>query len=104
VGDAIVRRRVVIKTKAVYENDSVIISTTGCDYDFVATIENKTSKDIILTLPQTDDFAGSDVEPWEYRIPANNWIGLFNYEYEGNLKFALEQGDFTTREVDASNA
>ena len=92
-----------VATKTVYENDSVVVSTTGRDYDFVATIENKTSRNIILTLPQTDDFAGSDVEPWQYTIPACNWVGLFNHEYDGNTKQALEQGDFMIREADADN-
>jgi len=92
-----------VATKTVYENEDVIISTTGRDYDFVATIQNKTLSDIVLTLPQTDDFAGSEAEPWEYRVPADNWVGLFYHEYQGNIQQALEQGDFTVREVDADD-
>ena len=34
--------------KTIYENKQIKVTTTGQDYDFIATIENKTNDKIII--------------------------------------------------------
>lgn len=75
--------------KTLFENEKVKVSETGRDYDFIATIENKTQDDILITFPDTDDFFGED-----FIIPANDWVGILAIEETPNLMQALEQGDF----------
>ena len=77
--------------KTLFENEKVKVSETGRDYDFIATIENKTQDDILITFPDIDDFSG---EEFMILIPANDWIGILAIEETPNLMQALEQGDF----------
>ena len=87
--------------KTVFENEQIKILETCEECSFGAVIENKTNRDIILRLPQTDNFAGHENDPWQYEIPANDWTCLIYFEYEGNVKQALEQGDFEVVEEGA---
>ena len=80
--------------ETIFENEQIKISEIREHCNFGAVIENKTNGDIVLQLPQTDDFAGHENNPWQYEIPANDWTGLIYFEYEGNVKQAFEQGNF----------
>ena len=82
-----------IKNKLIFENDKIEVYETGRDYDFVACIVNKTDRDI--TLRMDDDAADENAILNPIKIPANDWIGLINWEYEGNTAQALAQGDYT---------
>lgn len=79
--------------KTIFENEFIRVSETGRDYDFVATIENKTNKALSLVFHDLEE-AEENAITEQYNIPANDWIGLTNWEYEGNNKQALEQGDY----------
>jgi uncharacterized protein (TIGR02145 family) len=57
----------------VYEDDMIKITETGRDYDFVATIENKTDEEIIVIVDGDYEFA---------RIEPDDWVGLTNTEYD----------------------
>ena len=78
--------------KTIYENESIKVSETGRNYDFVAVIENKTDKDIIMQMDE-EIAAENAIEP-SFEIKANDYVGLFNFEYAGNTQQALEQGDY----------
>lgn len=49
-----------------YEDKNIILKSTGRDYDFIATIENKLDKSIRITFENEDEIGMS----------ANNWVGL----------------------------
>ena len=79
--------------KTIFENDLFALKETGRDYDFVAVIENKTDHDIEL---QMDDLLAEENAVQNHiRVPANDWIGLVNWEYESgcNLAIAIQNGD-----------
>lgn len=83
--------------KVVFENESIKVSETGHDYDFVATIENKTDKTIIMSMDKEE--ADEEVILNPIVIPANDWIGLTNWEYEGNTQLALSWGRYEIKAV-----
>lgn len=60
--------------KIILENETIKVSETGRDYDFIATIENKTNNDIVI---QPTDY---NLEFYETHISANDWIGLLANE------------------------
>lgn len=60
----------------IFENDSVKISTTDRDYDFVAVIENKTNEQICVHY----DKPGYNDNYDPILIAPNDWIGLLANE------------------------
>ena len=74
-------------TKILYEDDKVVIKTTGRDYDFIATIENKTDFAMIVIAD------GSSA----IRVDANGWIGILADE-EGRHFMEQVRGDNITVE------
>lgn len=69
--------------KTVYENEQIVVTETGRDYDFVATIVNKSDNKIKINF--LDKYA--DLEPIELdksdlgNIKAHDWCGLFNDQW-----------------------
>ena len=59
------------KSPIIYEDDTIVVTDTGRDYDFIATVEN-----IDRTYPIRIKFTGDFdyIEPIE--IDANDWIGI----------------------------
>lgn len=58
--------------KTIFENEFIRVESTGKDYDFIATIENKTDKNIRLRYNPMDFdviYDTIDIEP-------NDWVGL----------------------------
>lgn len=58
--------------KPIFENEFIRVESTGQNYDFIATIENKTDKNIRLRYNPMDFsviYDTIDIEP-------NDWIGL----------------------------
>ena len=58
--------------KTIFENELIRVESTGRDYDFIATIENKTDKKIRVhykDMDLLDTYDTIDVEP-------NDWVGL----------------------------
>ena len=56
----------------IFENDSIKVSTTGNDYDFIAVVENKTNEQICVHYDEpgyNDNYDPILIEP-------NNWVGL----------------------------
>lgn len=62
--------------KTIYENDKIKVTTTGQDYDFIATIENKTNDKIIIKCVD-DTYC---IEDDEIEIAAADWVGLMYCE------------------------
>lgn len=78
------------KKKIVYEDDEIIIETTGKDYDFIATVENKTNNTINIVF--TEEYR--DLE--SFKINPNDWVGLLADE-EGYLSLGrLKSNNFYT--------
>ena len=75
--------------KIIFENELIRVESTGKDYDFIATIENKTDKNIRLRYNPMDFdviYDTIDIEP-------NDWVGLL-VDKEGHdlvQKFELGQ-------------
>ena len=58
--------------KTIFENELIRIESTERDYDFIATVENKTDKKIRVhykDMDLLDTYDAIDVEP-------NDWVGL----------------------------
>ena len=58
--------------KTIFENELICVESTGRDYDFIATVENKTDKKIRVhykDMDLLDTYDTIDVEP-------NDWVGL----------------------------
>lgn len=53
-------------TNIVYEDDKIKVTETGKDYDFIATIENKTSQTVYIVPENLEEF---------YILPID-WVGL----------------------------
>ena len=75
--------------KTIFENEFIRVKSTGRDYDFVATVENKTDKNIRVhykDMDLLDIYDTIDVEP-------NDWVGLLADEegYDLVQKFELGQ-------------
>ena len=69
----------------IYEDEYVKVETTGHDYDFIATIQNKTNSDL-------DCFIGGD-EDRICMLEANGWIGILaNDEGYEELNLIKENG------------
>ena len=62
----------------IFENDSIKVSTTGNDYDFIAVVENKTNKQICVHY----DKPGYNDKYNPILIASNDWVGLLA-DYEG---------------------
>ena len=78
------------KKKIIYEDDEITIETTGKNYDFICTVENKSNDTIVIVFT------------WEYeyleafKINPGDWAGLLADD-EGYLSLeAFEGGDFYT--------
>lgn len=56
----------------IFENEFIKVSTTGRDYDFIATIENKTNGQICIHYDKTG--YNDNYDP--ILIAPNDWIGL----------------------------
>ena len=75
--------------KTIFENELIRVESTGRDYDFIATVENKTDKKIRVhykDMDLLDTYDTIDVEP-------NDWVGLLADEegYDLVQKFELGQ-------------
>ena len=58
--------------KTIFENELICVESTGRDYDFIATVENKTNKKIRIhykDMDLLDTYDTIDVEP-------SDWVGL----------------------------
>ena len=69
----------------IYEDNYVKIETTGQDYDFIATIQNKTNSDL-------DCFIGDD-EDIICLLEPNDWVGILaNDDGYKELELIKRQG------------
>ena len=74
-----------MKKEIIYEDNYIKVETTGQDYDFIATIQNKTDSDL-------DCFIGND-EDISCLLESNNWIGILaNDEGYELINLIKEQG------------
>ena len=74
--------------KTIFENEFIRVESTGKDYDFIATIENKTDKNIRLRYNPMDFdviYDTIDIEP-------NDWVGLLADKEGYDLVRKLELG------------
>lgn len=87
--------------KTIFENEFIRVESTGKDYDFIATIENKTDKNIRLRYNPMDFdviYDTIDIEP-------NDWVGLLADEegYDLVQKFKLGQIEVEVLEKETEN-
>lgn len=61
------------ETRTIFESDEIKVSTTGHDYDFVATVENKTDEPLAIA-PENPNVDGEFFEP--FVIEAGGWAGV----------------------------
>lgn len=78
------------KKKIIYEDDEITIETTGKNYDFICTVENKSNDTIVIV------FTGEYEYLEAFKINPGDWVGLLADD-EGYLSLeAFENGDFYT--------
>lgn len=79
----------VILTKTVMRDDEKIrVQTTGHDYDFIATVENKTEKTILIVFDDESDYLP------EFSVNADDWAGLLANDEGYETLEALVNGRF----------
>lgn len=82
--------------KTIFENEFIRVESTGQDYDFIATVENKTDKNIRLRYNPMDFvviYDTIDIEP-------NDWIGLLADEEGRGLVRTFELGQVEVEVLD----
>lgn len=87
--------------KTIFENEFIRVESTGKDYDFIATIENKTDKNIRLRYNPMD----FDVIYDTIDIESNDWVGLLADKEGRDLvrKFELGQVGVEVLEKEREN-
>ena len=85
----------------VFENDMFRLVENGQDYDFVAFIDNKT--DHMIELYMDDEEAAENCIENHMIIPASDWIGLVNMQYEHgcNLMIAIQEQYMKARKINS---
>ena len=68
----------------VYEDDKIKVTETGKDYDFIATIENKTSQTVYIVPENLEEF---------YILPVD-WVGLLADEEGRTTLEAIRKNRF----------
>lgn len=68
----------------IFEDAQIVIKTTGKNYDFIATIENKTNKEICII------FANDEIDP----IVVNDWVGILADNNGYQSLAALQNSEF----------
>lgn len=76
-----------MEKKIIFENEDLEIKTNCHDCDFVATIYNKTDKDMQFGIAEF----GLDTN-WE--IPPRDWVGIEANEIVNDVIDNLEAGNF----------
>lgn len=82
--------------ETIFENDFIRVESTGRDYDFIATVENKTDKKIRIRYKPMDFtvvYDTIDIEP-------NDWIGLLADKEGYDLVRTLELGQVEVEVLD----
>lgn len=74
--------------KTIFENEFIRVKSTGQDYDFIATVENKTDKNIRIRYKPMDFIVIYDT----IDIGPNDWIGLLADEEDRGLVQIFELG------------
>ena len=76
-----------MKNRIVFENEDLIIETIEHNHDYIATITNKTAKDLQLGIAEFGLEANWDIEP-------GGWVGIKADEMGYEILDALEAGNF----------
>lgn len=82
--------------KTIFENEFIRVESTGQNYDFIATIENKTDKNIRIRYKPMDFtviYDTIDIEP-------NDWIGLLADKEGYDLVRTFELGQVEVEVLD----
>lgn len=87
-GKVTVNMDVILEKTVMYENESIKVQTTGHDYDFIATVENKTSKSVMIVFDNESEYLP------ECYVKANNWVGILANDEGYETLEALTNGRF----------
>lgn len=94
-----------MKIETIFEDKTIRVCTIGRNYDFVATIENKTEKDIKIVFNE-EIFDGTNTD-FDYisqketiTIKSNDWQGILASGNFMNTLTALKQGNFKIEEIE----
>lgn len=74
--------------EVLYEDENILVCSTGDNVDFVATVENKTGNALNLVIPLFDDS-----EPY-FGINSHDWVGLFADNEGRVIQEELSKGRF----------
>lgn len=77
-----------MKREIIYDDDKLAVETTGRSYDFIATVENKTDETIIIMF--TGEYSYCD----DFKIDAEEWVGILADDEGRDTLKAFETGDF----------
>ena len=74
-----------MKKEIIYEDNNVKVETTGQDYDFIATIQNKTDSELCCFIGNNEDMI--------CLLKSNDWVGILaNDEGYRELQLIKKQG------------
>ena len=80
------------KMETMFENDEVQIRSTGRDYDFIATVENKTAHPIVVAPSEKADEEMEWFEP--FAVEPGDWVGVEANDDGARFMNAVEAGNF----------
>lgn len=78
--------------KVLFENDFFKVEDTNQDYDFMAIIENKKDKDIIIDV-------GDECESYALKIKGKDYLGLLNNDFDREILNAIMCNNFYVKET-----
>lgn len=91
-GKVTVNMDVILMKTVMRDNKKIRVQTTGHDYGFIATVENKTEKTILIVFDDESDYL------LEFSVKANDWVGLLADDEGYETLEALANGRFHIEE------
>lgn len=82
--------------KTIFENELIRVESTGRDYDFIATVKNKTDKKICVHYKDIDLLDAYDT----IDVESNDWIGLLTDEEGRGWVRTFERGQIKVEALD----
>ena len=85
--------------KTLYEDDDIRLCSTGRDYDFIATIENKNDYPVIVCIDDDDEHYGEDIGIDKCGSEFD-WTGLLADDYSPWIVKQICEGNFVVDYAD----
>ena len=79
---------IILSKTILLDSDMIRVQTTGHDYDFIATVENKSKEAVLIVFDDESDYLP------EITIEAEDWVGLLANDEGYEILEALTNNRF----------